>query len=83
MSIWAQYVELHSAVEKVADVFDGMDIDNDPNTFTAFTCDEITTIAIMLMCAGRADTANQIILWHAQGDDIGDAHYLAPKKEES
>jgi hypothetical protein len=69
-------VELHSAVEKVADIFDGMDIDNDPNTFTAFTCQEITTIAEMLRVAGRIDTANQIIMYHAEGDDIGDDHYL-------
>ena len=83
MTIWAQYVELHTAVEKVADIFDGMDIDNDPNTFTAFTCNEITAIAQMLLVAGRQDTANQIILWHAEGDDIGDDHWLGPKKEES
>ena len=81
MTIWAQYVELHEAVEKVADIFDGMDIGYE--TFSEFTCDEITTIAQMLLVAGRQDTANQIIRWHAEGDDIGDDHYLGPKKEES
>jgi len=81
MSIWEQYVGLHGAVEKVADVFDGMDIGSE--TFEAFNCEEIETIALMLLSAGRQDTANQIIKWHAQGDEMFDAHWLGPKKEES
>lgn len=73
MSIFEQYVELHTAVEKVADIFDGMDIGYE--TFSDFTCDEIEAIWAMLDSADRKETANRILDWHADGDDEGDAHY--------
>ena len=81
MSIEGMYVELLAAVDKVADVFDGMDIGHE--LFRGFNCEEINTIGLMLLLAGRPDTANQIILWHALGDEMFDAHWLGPKKEES
>lgn len=75
------YVTLLAKVEAVADIFDGMDIGYE--TFQQFNCDEIEVVWDMLDTAGRTETANQILEWHALGDDEGDAHYKGEKQEES
>ncbi len=73
MSVEGMYVELLAKIEKVADVFDGMDIGNE--VFQAFSCNEIEILWDMFDTAGYRDTANQILEWHAEGDDEGDEHY--------
>jgi hypothetical protein len=78
--IYAMYVQLQAAVEKMADTFESMLIGPE-STFASFSCNEIETVWEVLDRAGRRDTANAILAAHAEGDDEGDAHYTGPKPE--
>jgi hypothetical protein len=81
MSIEGMSVELEAAVKNMADAFDAMLIGPE-STFQSLTCGEVEAVALVLARAGRHETARGILDAHAEGDDIGDAHYLGTKEEE-
>ena len=63
---------LLTAVARMADCLDAIDIGD---VFAGFTCIEIDSIALVLAEAGHSDTAARwVLLRHAEQDEEGDLH---------
>lgn len=62
---------LLTAVTRMADCLDGIDIGD---VFAEFTCIEVDSIALVLAEAGHTGTARWVLLRHAEQDEEGDLH---------
>jgi hypothetical protein len=73
------YVELMEHVDAVADVFDNFDLGVE--VLSAFSCQEVETIAGLFAAVGRNDTAQAVVAWHSLGDEEDDEHFELGERE--
>lgn len=66
-------VRLRVSISGLAEDLRGFDIGHE--TFQGFGCREIEALADVLREGGEFETADQVIAWHALGDDEGDDHW--------
>jgi hypothetical protein len=62
---------LLTAVQRMADCLDGIDIGD---VFAGFSCTELDSIALVLAEAGHLSTARWVLLRHAEDDEEDDLH---------